>query len=155
MELEGTWKCQKYIEGNGIGRNLEISKIYRRKWNWKKNLKISKIDKKKWNWKKHGNLENRSKEMELEGIWKSQKQMEGNVNGRNLEISKMDVRKCYWKEPGNLKNRWMERGTGRNLEISILDDLMSIFPRSFQFHFFPYDIEISRFLPGPSPSIYF
>ena len=45
------------MEGNGIERNLEISKI----------------DGRKWNWKEPGNLKNRLKEMELEGTWKSQK----------------------------------------------------------------------------------
>ena len=45
MELEGTWKSQKQMERNGIGRNLEISISEEKKWNW--NLKITKIDEKK------------------------------------------------------------------------------------------------------------
>ena len=45
------------MEGNRIGRNLEISKI----------------DGRKWNWKEAGNLKNKWKEMELEGTWNSQK----------------------------------------------------------------------------------
>ena len=49
MELEGTWKYQKQMEGNGIGMNLEISKI----------------DGRKWNWQEPENLKNRWKDMEL------------------------------------------------------------------------------------------
>ena len=44
------------MEGNGIGRNVEISML----------------DERKWNWKEGGNLKNRWKEIELEGRWKSQ-----------------------------------------------------------------------------------
>ena len=55
------------MKGNGIGMNLEISKIDGRKWNWKEpgNLKNK--------WKEPGNLKNRWKEMEFEEAWKSQK----------------------------------------------------------------------------------
>ena len=86
MELEGIWKSQKQIERSGIGRILESSKIDRKKWNWKDPLESSKIDVRKWNWKESGNLKNRLKEVELEGIWKSQEQIEGNGIERNLEF---------------------------------------------------------------------
>ena len=78
------------MEGNGIGRNLEISIL----------------DGRKWNWKEPGNLNIRwkEKEMELEGTQKSQKQMEGTGTGRNLEISKIDGKKWNWKEPAKMKN---------------------------------------------------
>ena len=77
MELEGTWKSQNQMEETGTGRNLEISIL----------------DGRKWNWKEPGSLKNRWKEMELEGTWKSQYQMEGNGIGRNLEVSKTDGKK--------------------------------------------------------------
>ena len=80
------------MERNGTGRNLEFSKINR----------------KKWNWKKPGNLKNRWKEMELEGTWKSQYQMEGDGTRRKLEILKIDGKKWNWKEPGILNIRWKE-----------------------------------------------
>ena len=80
------------MEGTRTGRNLEISKI----------------DGRKWNWKAPGNLKKRWKELELEGTWKSQKEMERNGIGRNLEISILDGRKWNWKEAGNLKNEWKE-----------------------------------------------
>ena len=75
------------MEQNGIGRNMEISIL----------------DGRKWNWKEHGNVNIRISGMEMEGRWKSQKQIEGNGIVRSVEISKIDGRKWNWKEPGNTK----------------------------------------------------
>ena len=102
MELEGTWESQYQMEGNGVGRNAEITKIDGMKWNWKEH-EISILDGRNWNWKERGNLNSRRKEMEMEGTWKSQYQMEGNGIG--------------WKD-GNLKNRGKEmelEGTWKSL----------------------------------------
>ena len=83
MELEGTQKSQKQMERTGTGKNLKISKIDGKKWNWKEPV---------W------------KEMELERKQKTQKQLEGTGTGRNLEISKIDGKKWNQKESAKMKN---------------------------------------------------
>ena len=76
------------MEGNGIGRNLDISKIDGKKWNRKEPGILNILDGRKWNWKEPGILKIKWKAMESEGTWKFQKSMEENEIGRNLEMSK-------------------------------------------------------------------
>ena len=80
------------MEGDGIGRNPEISILDGREWNWKEPV----------------NLKDRRKETELEGTWRSQKKMEGAGTGRIPENSKIDKKKWNLKHPGNLKNKLKE-----------------------------------------------
>ena len=98
-------KNENLLEENGHGLNLQISDRDGRKRN-QRELRYHK---------------NRWKEMELEGTWKSQCQMEGTETERNLKISKIDGKNWNWKEPRNLKNRWKEmelKGSCKNTQYT-------------------------------------